>query len=100
VNLVGVWELGLEMHALAYPDRPYDPDFLDLLRALLAADARFTIVGAYAAGVHGRPRAAKDLGPSGVQARGSRVRRRQESPNVIGVVPDDVGLLPDRQLGD
>ena len=37
------------------------PDFLDLLRALQAADARFMIVGAYAVGVHGRPRATKDL---------------------------------------
>lgn len=37
------------------------PDFLDLLRALLAANARFMIVGAYAVGVHGRPRATKDL---------------------------------------
>ena len=36
-------------------------DFLDLLRALQAADARFMIVGAYAVGVHGRPRATKDL---------------------------------------
>lgn len=38
-----------------------NPDFLDLLRSLLAADARFMIVGAYAVGVHGRPRATKDL---------------------------------------
>jgi len=37
------------------------PDFLDLLRALLGADARFLVVGAYAVGVHGRPRATKDL---------------------------------------
>src|ERR1700689_5423244 len=37
------------------------PDFLDLLRALLAADVRFLVVGAYAVGVHGRPRATKDL---------------------------------------
>ena len=37
------------------------PDFLDLLRALLAAEARFMIVGAYAVGVHGHPRATKDL---------------------------------------
>ena len=36
-------------------------DFLDLLRSLRAADARFLIVGAYAVGVHGRPRATKDL---------------------------------------
>jgi hypothetical protein len=37
------------------------PDFLDLLRALSAADVRFLVVGAYAVGVHGRPRATKDL---------------------------------------
>lgn len=36
-------------------------DFLDLLSALCAADARFLVVGAYAVGVHGRPRATKDL---------------------------------------
>lgn len=38
-----------------------NPDFLDLLRALQVADARFMVVGAYAVGVHGRPRATKDL---------------------------------------
>jgi hypothetical protein len=38
-----------------------NPDFLDLLRALRAADARFLVVGAYALGVHGRPRATKDI---------------------------------------
>ena len=38
-----------------------NPDFLDLLRALLTADVRFMVVGAYAVGVHGRPRATKDL---------------------------------------
>jgi hypothetical protein len=38
-----------------------NPDFLDLLRALLDAEARFLVVGAYAVGVHGRPRATKDL---------------------------------------
>src|SRR5438270_1867561 len=37
------------------------PDFLDLLRALSGAKARFLVVGAYAVGVHGRPRATKDL---------------------------------------
>ncbi|WP_437928089.1 DUF6036 family nucleotidyltransferase [Sorangium sp. So ce291] len=36
-------------------------DFLDLLSALSVADARFMVVGAYAVGVHGRPRATKDL---------------------------------------
>jgi hypothetical protein len=38
-----------------------NPDFLDLLRSLLAADVRFMVVGAYAVGVHGHPRATKDL---------------------------------------
>lgn len=38
-----------------------NPDFLNLLRALLAADVRFLVVGAYAVGVHGRPRATKEL---------------------------------------
>jgi hypothetical protein len=36
-------------------------DFLDLLGAFNLAEARFLIVGAYAVGVHGRPRATKDL---------------------------------------
>ncbi len=36
-------------------------DFLALLSALNAAEARFLVVGAYAVGVHGRPRATKDL---------------------------------------
>lgn len=36
-------------------------DFLDLLTALNAAEARFLVVGGYAVGIHGRPRATKDL---------------------------------------
>ena len=36
-------------------------DFLDLLTALSAAEARFLVVGGYAVGVHGIPRATKDL---------------------------------------
>jgi hypothetical protein len=36
-------------------------DFLEPLGALNAAEARFLVVGAYAVGVHGRPRATKDL---------------------------------------
>lgn len=38
-----------------------NPDFTDLLRAFVAADVRFLIVGAYALAVHGRPRATGDL---------------------------------------
>ncbi len=36
-------------------------DFVDLLRAFGAHDVRFMVVGAYALGVHGRPRATGDL---------------------------------------
>ncbi len=38
-----------------------NPDFLDLLRALLEAKARFMVVGAHAMAVHGVPRATGDL---------------------------------------
>ena len=38
-----------------------NPDFVDLLRAFIAADVRFPIVGAYALAIHGRPRATGDL---------------------------------------
>ena len=36
-------------------------DFLDLLRELSAADARFLVVGAYAVSYHAEPRATADL---------------------------------------
>jgi hypothetical protein len=38
-----------------------NPDFVDLLRAFAAHDVRCLVVGAYALGVHGRPRATGDL---------------------------------------
>ena len=38
-----------------------NPDFVDLLRAFVAADVRFLVVGAYALALHGRPRATGDL---------------------------------------
>jgi hypothetical protein len=38
-----------------------NPDFVDLLRAFIAADVRFMVVGAYALALHGRPRATGDL---------------------------------------
>src|SRR5688500_20254725 len=36
-------------------------DFLDLLRAFIDGNVRFLVVGAYALGLHGRPRATGDL---------------------------------------
>lgn len=38
-----------------------NPDFLELLRALCAAEARFLVVGAYAVTFHGPPRSTGDL---------------------------------------
>jgi hypothetical protein len=38
-----------------------NPDFVDLLRAFVAADVRVLIVGAYALALHGKPRATGDL---------------------------------------
>ena len=38
-----------------------NPDFLDLLAALVRAEARFLIVGAHALAAHGIPRATGDL---------------------------------------
>src|SRR6187402_2164640 len=39
----------------------WSPDFLDLLTALNAADARFLLVGGHAVGLYARPRATKDF---------------------------------------
>jgi hypothetical protein len=36
-------------------------DFVDLLRAFVAREVRFLVVGAYALALHGRPRATGDL---------------------------------------
>ena len=38
-----------------------NPDFVDLLRTFVDHEVRFLVVGAYALGVHGRPRATGDL---------------------------------------
>jgi hypothetical protein len=47
--------------AFAQHDARVNEDFTDLLAALLQADARFLVVGAYALAVHGTPRATGDL---------------------------------------
>lgn len=39
----------------------FSPDFLDLLIALNAADARYLLVGGHAVGLYGCPRATKDI---------------------------------------
>lgn len=40
---------------------PVNQDFIDLLSAFIDRNVRFLVVGAYALGVHGRPRATGDL---------------------------------------
>src|SRR5450755_216941 len=69
------------------------PDFLDLLRALLGADARFLVVGGYAVGVHGRPRATKDLD---VWIEASAVN----APKVLQALRDFGAPLGDLVAGD
>lgn len=49
------------MRKKAEDGAPVNEDFLDLLRALYAADARFRVVGAYAVSVHAEPRTTGDL---------------------------------------
>ncbi|MBK7396019.1 MAG: nucleotidyltransferase [Myxococcales bacterium] len=41
--------------------RRWSPDFLDLLTALNAAEARYLLVGGHAVGLFGHPRATKDF---------------------------------------
>jgi hypothetical protein len=43
------------------PMSHWSPDFLDLLTALNAAEARYLLVGGHAVGLFGRPRATKDF---------------------------------------
>ncbi len=46
---------------MPHPTYPLAPDFRDLLFALSEADAKYLVVGGYAVGVHGHPRATKDI---------------------------------------
>ena len=64
-------------------------DFLDLLSALRDADVRFLIVGAYAVGVHARPRATKDL-DIWVEASVENSRRVVRALRIFGAPLDDV----------
>ena len=92
-----------------------NPDFVDLLRAFIAAEVRFLVVGAYALAIHGRPRATGDLDvwiePSADNARrvmralaafGAPLREVTEAdfttPGVtyqIGVEPGRIDILTD-----
>ena len=64
-------------------------DFLDLLRAFVAHDVRFLIVGAYALAFHGRPRATGDL-DVWVDATPNNATRVYEALRRFGAPLDDV----------
>ena len=64
-------------------------DFLDLLRAFVAHDVRFLIVGAYALAIHGRPRATGDL-DVWVDATPNNAARVYEALRRFGASLDDV----------
>ena len=46
---------------VSHEESSVNEDFLDLLSSFVRAKVRFLVVGGYAVGVHGRPRATKDL---------------------------------------
>jgi hypothetical protein len=65
-------------------------DFLDLLRAFIDREVRFLIVGAYALGVHGRPRATGDL-DIWVDATPDNAARIMEALEAFGAPLQQVG---------
>jgi hypothetical protein len=94
---------------MAGEKRTLAQDFADLLRAFIAHEVRFLLVGAYALAVHGRPRATGDLDiwvePTAANARRvlSALRAfgaplgdlREEDLNTPGVV-FQIGIAPVR----
>lgn len=64
-------------------------DFLDLLRAFADADVRFLLVGAYALGLHGKPRATGDL-DVWVDATPENARRVMEALQAFGAPTADI----------
>ncbi len=66
-----------------------NPDFVDLLRAFVAADVRFLVVGAYALALHGRPRATGDL-DIWVDATPNNARRIMRALREFGAPLEDI----------
>jgi hypothetical protein len=73
-------------------------DFVDLLRAFVAHDVRFLVVGAYALGVHGRPRATGDL-DVWIDATPSNAGRVMQALAVFGAPLADVSAADFAQPG-
>jgi hypothetical protein len=66
-------------------------DFVDLLRAFIAHEVRYLIVGAYALGAHGRPRATGDL-DVWVEATPDNAARVMTALAEFGAPLDQVGI--------
>jgi predicted nucleotidyltransferase len=64
-------------------------DFLDLLSAFNAAEVRYLVVGAYAVGVHGHPRATKDL-DIWIEASAGNAARVMNALQAFGAPVDDL----------
>lgn len=69
-------------------------DFLDFLRALVGAGARFLVVGAHALAVHGVPRATGDL-DVWIDATPENASRVWTALLEFGAPVEDVGLVPE-----
>ena len=69
-----------------------NPDFVDLLRAFIAADVRFLIVGAYALALHGKPRATGAL-DVWIDATPDNATRVMRALAVFGAPLGDVSVL-------
>jgi hypothetical protein len=72
-----------------------NPDFVDLLRALCDAEARFLVVGAYAVNLHSRPRATGDLA-LWIATDAENARRVMSALRAFGAPLEEIGE-PDLQ---
>ncbi|MDZ4673078.1 MAG: hypothetical protein SGI84_01405 [Gemmatimonadota bacterium] len=70
------------------------PDWIDLLRALAGAEARFLVVGAHALAVHGVPRGTQDL-DLWVEATASNAHRVWEALAEFGAPLTTLGIAPE-----
>jgi hypothetical protein len=66
-------------------------DFVELLRAFVAADVRFLIVGACALALHGRPRATGDL-DVWVEASPENARNVMAALTAFGATMGDISV--------
>lgn len=73
--------------------RTVNPDFLDLLAALVRAKTRFLVVGAHALAAHGVPRATGDL-DVWIQPDPENARRVREALLDFGAPAEALGLPP------